>query len=459
MRARFVDTPERRAERNAGRVLYRNSFGTQRSGGALANVGDVQQRNVSNTNLLLVGDRLLSLWEALQPYELDPATLRTRGLSTLDGALRLGLPFATGVAPLDQALADLGTGLGGDAFSAHPHVCGESGAVVTFSYTIRLSAGPAGPLQTVLRMLEFPAGSLKPGLPSREVPLIGYGFVHDFAFTKSFSLLFQSPVDIDLVPFVSGQRCPGQCLSFKKERPTHVHIVPRGRESEPIRVAQLPASFVFHHANAFETTDSAGAVTLHCDSVHMPGLYLGPTDEDFREADFSLSPPYQLWRSTISFDPASDAPPVASMRLLSPRIVEFPTVDPRRFGRRARFVYAATTSHESRVQPLQCWLKFDLDSEGAERGEAAFAIWRPGARDFVGEPCFVPRPGGREEDDGWLVGWLFEAALGVSSFAVIDARSMVELARVRLRHHVPYGLHGTWVDGRVFAEHIEDHAM
>ena len=35
--------------------------------------------------------------------------------------------------------------------------------------------------------------------------------------------------------------------------------------------------------------------------------------------------------------------------------------------------------------------------------------------------------------------------LGASQWVVLDARTMVEVARVRLRHHLPYALHGQWV--------------
>lgn len=194
-RAAFVATPERAAEAAAGKVTHRNTFGTQRSGGMTANIGDVKQKNVANTAVLFWAGRLWALWEALQPYRLDPATLATRGVDTLGGLLREGLPFASGVPPLDAALRSLDSGLGGDAFSAHPHVCGATGNLVTFSYQIRplLAAPPEGPLQTVLTILEFAPGSLEP-LARRDVPLRGYGFVHDFCFTEKYYVVFQNPV-------------------------------------------------------------------------------------------------------------------------------------------------------------------------------------------------------------------------------------------------------------------------
>jgi all-trans-8'-apo-beta-carotenal 15,15'-oxygenase len=450
-RAAFVQTPERAAEQAAGRVAHRNTFGTQRAGGAGANFGDVKQKNVANTAVLFWGGRLLALWEALQPYRLDPRTLATRGVDTLDGLLREGLPFASGLAPLDALLRALGTGLGGDALSAHPHVCGATGNLVTFSYAIRLNPAlpPEGPLQTVLTVLEFAPGSLTP-LSRRDVPLRGYGFVHDFAFTEKWYVIFQNPVDLDIAPFALGQRCPGECLSFQEQRPTRALLVPRGaaRAGEPIRAAELPLPswFVFHHANAH---DDAATGDVVVDSVHMAGLYLGiaAQGQDFRDADFESSPRYELWRVRVPPGAAEGTGALASATRLSPRLAEFPSVAPARFGRKARYIYASVGTHPTRVQPLQGWAKFDLAGVDAAPGAHVPALsWEPGPRFFAGEPQFVPRPGGAAEDDGWLCGWLFDAERRVSAFAVLDARDMRQLAMLRLRHAVPYGLHGTFVD-------------
>ena len=43
--------------------MHRNTFGTQRAGGPLANAFDLQLKNPANTNVIEWGGRLLSLWE------------------------------------------------------------------------------------------------------------------------------------------------------------------------------------------------------------------------------------------------------------------------------------------------------------------------------------------------------------------------------------------------------------
>ncbi len=59
-------------------MLFRGTFATQREGGVLANALDVYVKNTSNTNVVCWGGRLMSLFEAGQPYRLDPGTLETQ---------------------------------------------------------------------------------------------------------------------------------------------------------------------------------------------------------------------------------------------------------------------------------------------------------------------------------------------------------------------------------------------
>lgn len=74
-RNRFVRTEGFVAEQAAGKILYRGVFGTQKPGGWLANVFDNRIKNIANTNVIYWGGKLLALWEAAEPYRLDPKTL------------------------------------------------------------------------------------------------------------------------------------------------------------------------------------------------------------------------------------------------------------------------------------------------------------------------------------------------------------------------------------------------
>ena len=85
-RNRYVATDNYRDETKAGRIVHRG-FGKMRPGGMLANAFR-QPANVSNTSVVMDGDRLLSLWEGGPPFVIDPATLETRGLEDFGGKVK-----------------------------------------------------------------------------------------------------------------------------------------------------------------------------------------------------------------------------------------------------------------------------------------------------------------------------------------------------------------------------------
>ena len=67
-----------------------------------------------------------------------------------------------------------------------------------------------------------------------------------------------------------------------------------------------------------------------------------------------------------------------------------------------------------------------------------------------GEPVFVPAAGGRNEDDGYLITYVYDANTEQSECVIFDAATMSDepVASVHLPR-VPFGFHGSWVDATV----------
>jgi all-trans-8'-apo-beta-carotenal 15,15'-oxygenase len=104
-------------------------------------------------------------------------------------------------------------------------------------------------------------------------------------------------------------------------------------------------------------------------------------------------------------------------------------------------VYLGVAHNPAGNAPLQGVIKLDLIS-GARQ------VWSAAPRGFSGEPIFVPRTSGSDqaEDDGWLLLLTFNAELERSELVILDARDLGKpLARLRLKHHIPYGLHGSFI--------------
>jgi all-trans-8'-apo-beta-carotenal 15,15'-oxygenase len=397
-RNRYVQTEGYLAEKKARKILYRGVFGTQKPGGWLANIFDLKAKNIANTNIIYWGGKLLALWEGGQPHRLDPKTLETIGLEDLDGLLE-----------------------GGKAFSAHPRIekgkDGKNDVLINFSVT-------PGPSSTIT-IFEF---DTKGKLLKKHAHIIpGFAFLHDMAIAPNYCIFFQNPVSLDPLPFMLGFKSAGQCLQFNPKKPTQVILIPRN--GGEMKVLETEPCFVFHHANAWE---ESGEVFV--DSIAYKSFPDVDANADFRDVDFDAIPEGQLWRFKMNLKTES-----VEHQLIESRTCEFPTLHPNRVGQPYRYLYMGAAEAPAGNAPLQAVLKIDWQT-----GERQ--IWSAAPRGFAGEPIFVPRPGGAAEDDGWLLVLMYDAANHRSDLVILDARDLTKepVARLHLKHHVPYGLHGNF---------------
>ncbi|MGF1537675.1 MAG: carotenoid oxygenase family protein [Elainellaceae cyanobacterium] len=399
-RNRYVRTEGYCAEQAAETILYRGVFGTQKPGGVLANAFDFRLKNIANTNVIYWGDRLLALWEAAKPHRLSPYTLETVGVDHLDGVLEEG-----------------------DSFAAHPWVDPQCAFTDGEPCLVNFAVQPG--LSTQISLFEFYSDGKLRRRYAHNVP--GFAFIHDFAITPNYAIFFQNPVAFNPLPFALGLRGPGECITFQPEKPTRVIVVPRQPSGEAVHL-ETECGFVFHHANAFEKDGK-----VYVDSVSYKGFPEVEPDSDFRQVDFDRVPEGQLWRFELDLGQKTVA-----RSLLESRCCEFPQVNPCRAGRPYRYAYLGAAEQPRGNAPLQSILKADLETGDRHR-------WSAAPQGFVGEPVFVPRPDGAAEDDGWVMAMVFNASHGCSELVVLDGQNLEAIATLRLKHHVPYGLHGNFV--------------
>ncbi len=401
----FVKTKEFMEEQKAGKMLYRGVFGSQKPGGLFKNIFDLRLKNIANTNVIYWGNKLLALWEAAEPYRLDPYTLETLGIDYLDDTLKPG-----------------------ESFSAHPwidpHCKMDNNEPCLVNFAIQ--PGP----KTKINIFEMsPSGKL---LRRHSHDVKGFAFIHDFAITPNYCIFFQNPVTYNPFPFLFGLKGAGECMSFEKDQPTSIIIIPRKAPYQNVKVFQAKAGFIFHHANAFEKDDQ----TLCIDSVCYGELSQLNNEGSFKDVDFSSISPGQLWRFTVDLKEEN-----VEKEMLDPWVVEFPVIHPQKVGRDYRYVYLGATHNPEINAPLQGLLKLDLQTK-----ERQFYSFAP--RGFAGEPIFVPKPNAQKEDEGYVLVLTYNSASHTSELVIFDAQNIPQgaIATLKLNHHIPYGLHGSWAD-------------
>lgn len=389
----FVKTPEFLAEQAAGRILYRGVFGTQKPGGWLQNIFNLQVKNIANTNVIYHGQKLLALWEASRPYRLDPANLETLGIEDFDGELKAG-----------------------QVFTAHPRIDHSTGDLWGFGVD-------AGPKSTITIYRVSAAGKLT---VEGKQQVDSFCFLHDFAYTPNYRIFLQNPVGFKPLPFILGMKTAGACIDLEPNTPTKILIFDR---SGNLTTLETDPGFVFHHCNAFEQGDE-----IILDSVCYRDYPKLDPNTSYKDVDFDRVIPGQLFRFRIN--PQSGS---VQRSVILERSCEFPTIHPRCVGQPYRYTYIGAIAQSEGNAPLQGIMKVDV-----ETGKQELHSFAP--RGFIGEPVFVPRPNAIAEDDGWVITVVFDAATARSNVVILDAQNITAppIAMLHLKHHIPYGLHGNF---------------
>ncbi len=143
----------------------------------------------------------------------------------------------------------------------------------------------------------------------------------------------------------------------------------------------------------------------------------------------------RLYRATVR-ERADDA----QWEQLSEYGMDFPRVHPAREGRAAPAIYASTRSGRVKSDPFDAIARVDA----VDRARPT-EVWSAREGQFVGEPVFAPRPGGRDLDDGWVVAVIYDGAARKTQLCVFEsnASSKGPIAAVPLPLQ-PYGFHGFW---------------
>lgn len=119
------------------------------------------------------------------------------------------------------------------------------------------------------------------------------------------------------------------------------------------------------------------------------------------------------------------------------RAQEFPRIDERLVGKRHRYGYAPAVAEGT--AGTGTLLKHDF--VGGNGQARSFGVDKT-----LGEFVFRPAAPDADEDDGVLMGYVYDRPTDRSELAILDARTLDQVAAIKLPHRVPAGFHGNWID-------------
>jgi len=274
-RNRYVKTAGLRAEMKAGRSLY---------GGLLGGAGEdlppeaPPMKNAANTNIIGYANRVLALWEAGLPHELQPETLETVGFFDFGGKMN-------------------------GPVTAHPKLDARNGDLLFFGYQVMPPYLTWHRADRDGRLLE--SRVIDTGLPA---------MLHDFAVTDDFAVFFVCPSVFRLENMMKGL----PALSWEPEHGTKIGVM--NRQTGEVMWFKTDAFYVFHFLNAYQED-----AKLIVDGCRMPRL-------DMSGNSFGSAP--MPWRWTLDLKRGA-----MSDRQIDDVSSEFPRFDERLAGRKHRYGY------------------------------------------------------------------------------------------------------------------------
>ncbi|MBF2086203.1 carotenoid oxygenase family protein [Thermoleptolyngbya sp. C42_A2020_037] len=390
---RYVQTAGYRAEEAAGRLLFGN-YGMTPPGPLWTRFGKLP-KNVANTSVLALGDRLLALWEAGLPHALDLETLETLGAENV-------------------------AGLDGLPFSAHPKRDGRTGEIFNFGVSFGHSA--------VLNLYHCAAdGTVK---RRAAIPLEGIPLVHDFVLAGRYLVFLVNPVRIKALPLLLNLQSASDAFTWKPEMGTQIWIFDRESLSLVSRGEAEPW-FQWHLGNGAETAE--GDILLNL--VRYPDFSTNQFLKEVATGHTTTRTTGTLWE--LRLDPQSVR--VLGMSAVVERGCEFPTVAPRDVGQPWKHTYLTVhlPKAEEQGELFGAIARYDHTTD-------TLTVAAAGPRRYVVEPIFAPDP--EHPAQGWLLTVVYDGDRHQSEVWIYagDRLEAGPICRLGLPSVIPIGFHGTW---------------
>jgi beta,beta-carotene 9',10'-dioxygenase len=388
---RFLESRAYRAARDERRIAY-SEFATDPCRSLFQRVSAMFSPKLTdnaNVNLTKLGERFISMTETPIPVEFDAETLAAAGV------------------PYEPP---------GQLSTAHPHMDRATKGMLNY-------AAKLGP-RTSYRFFLLRPGSSKPEVIATK-PVREPAYMHSFGLTERWLVLAEFPFVVNPPRLAFSGRPYIENYRWKPELGTRFHLFDRVT-GEGVGPFETDARFAFHHVNSYEeggevvvdicTFPDAGIV----EDLYMERLRAGkPVTPGFLER-FRISPEDRTVRSERLIDES----------------IELPRINYSRCNERP-YRYAWGVGIGSG------WIDRIVKADVVERHST---VWSEEGC-FPGEPVFVAAPEADDEDEGVLLSVVLDGRTGNSFLLVLDARSLDELARAEVPHHIPFGFHGQFARG------------
>ncbi|KRH52737.1 hypothetical protein GLYMA_06G085100v4 [Glycine max] len=366
---------------------------------------------ISNTNVFEHSGKFYSVAENHIPQEIDIFTLKTLRNWNVNGAW-------------DRP------------FTSHPKKVPGTGELVTFGVAATKPFAVVGIISADGKKLVHKV----------DLKLNRCTLCHDIGVTQRYNVIMDFPLTIDLNRLLRG----GPLMKYNKEEYARIGVMPHYGDANSIKWFEVEPNCTFHIINSFEDGHEQ-VVVRGCRS--LDSLIPGP-DPSLKEFEW-LSRCHE-WRLNMQTGE------VKERGLCGANIVymDFPMINGNFIGIRNRYAYtqvvdpiASSTQDVPKYGGLaklyfeESCAKFSMRNREQPEEPIRVECHMFEKNTFCSGAAFVPRDGGLEEDDGWIIAFVHNEDTNISEVHIIDTKkfSGETVAKITMPRRVPYGFHGAFM--------------
>ena len=252
------------------------------------------------------------------------------------------------------------------------------------------------------------------------LPLSSGTMLHECAITENYVLVLDLSITFALSKLAKGY-FP---FSWNDDHQARIGLLNRKSDNVEIKWFNIDPCYFFHTVNAYE--DQQGNVVVN--AMRYQRLF----DEDWNGPFTEF--PSLLTRWTLNLANGN-----ASEQQLDDLPAEFPRMHPHLNGKFNRFGYLLGTGLG--VKPdFGRIIKYDFVNKSNE-------VYELGEGKEGAESVFIPSENQKNEDDGYLMTYVYDKASDKSNLVIFHAQNIKSgpIAQIKLPQRVPFGFHGNWV--------------
>ncbi len=390
---RYVQTEGYLTEEKADRLIFGN-YGMAPTGSWLQRFGK-SSKNVANTSVIALPDKLLALWEGGLPHALDLETLETYGLESLEG-LENRLPY-----------------------SAHPKRDPLTGEIFNFGVSYGKNA-------TLHIYRSDRNGKL---IQKSQTNLQGLSMIHDFVLAGDYLIFCVPPLRMNPIPLLLNLQSFGESLQWKPQEGMEILVFNR-HNLELVSRSNAEPWYQWHFGNGYSDRD--GNVIF--DLVRYPDFTTNQFLKEVASGKTKTKSQGTLWQMRLNPQTGE----FLETSQLIDRGCEFPTVAPAEVGQNSRHTYLSVRrSGTAQTELFDAIASYDHQTH-------RLTVADLGANRYPMEPLFAPDP--TNPDRGWVITVVFDGDRECSEIWVFDSDRLDQepVCRLALPSIIPMGFHGTW---------------